>query len=97
MPPQSAFFGAIRNNRLVSTALCVVSGGCAVIECVATAPDARRQGTARAVLSALEHWAASQNADLLGLQVVSDNTPAVGLYQSLGFVPGAANRFWMRA
>lgn len=96
VPPRSAFFAAARNGRLVSTALCVVSHRCAVIECVATAPDARRQGSARRLLNAVEHWATGQAADLLGLQVVSDNTAAIGLYQGLGFVPGAANCFWVR-
>jgi GNAT superfamily N-acetyltransferase len=96
VPQPRAFFGCVRDGRIVSTALCVVSFGCAVIECVATRADARRQGTALAVLQALEGWASTQAADLLGLQVVSTNAPAVGLYQRLGFVAGATNRFWVR-
>ena len=41
------------------------------------------------------NWAARQNADLIGLQVVAGNTPAVSLYQRLGFVVGATNSFWL--
>ena len=95
VPAPRAFFGCHRDGRLVSTALCVIGFGCAVIECVTTRTDARRQGTARAVLRSLEHWAAQQNVDWIGLQVVPTNTPAVALYEQLGFVIGATNRFWV--
>lgn len=94
VPPPRAFFGCCQGSQVVSTALCVAGFGCAVVECVATRPDARRRGAARAVLNALERWAARRDADLIGLQVVPTNVAAVALYQSLGFVTGATNRFW---
>jgi N-acetylglutamate synthase len=94
VPKPSAFFGYRMNGRIISTALCVIGFGCAVVECVATRSDAREQGGARAVMAALLCWAAQQGADLIGLQVVSFNAPAVRLYRSLGFAPGATNRFW---
>lgn len=96
IPSPRRFFGRRRNGRIAATALCVVSHGCAVVECVATRADARRQGAALAVMLALEAWAAAQSVDLLGLQVVSTNTPAIRLYEQLGFDPGATNRFWVR-
>ena len=34
--------------------------------------------------------------DLLALQVVGTNTAAVQLYQRLGYVAAATNRFWVR-
>jgi ribosomal protein S18 acetylase RimI-like enzyme len=80
----------------MATALCVVGFGCAVVECVATRPDVRRQGAARAVMTGLLAWAAEQEADLVGLQVVAGNVAAVRLYEGLGFVAGATNRFWVR-
>jgi N-acetylglutamate synthase len=92
VPAPRAFF----LYRGISTALCVVGFGCAVIECVATRADAKRQGAARSVMTALLAWAANQDADLVGLQVVADNTPAVRLYEQLGFVSLATNRFWMK-
>jgi GNAT superfamily N-acetyltransferase len=95
VPRPSAFFACRRDGRIVSTALCVIGFGCAVVECVATRSDARQQGSARGVMAGLLSWAAQQGADLVGLQVVAGNVPAVQLYQSLGFVPGATNRFWL--
>ena len=97
VPPPRRFFGCRRGGRIVATALGVVGHGCVVIECVATRTDCRRQGAARAVLLALEAWAGRRTADLLGLQVVGTNNPAVALYESLDFRGGATNRFWTRA
>jgi N-acetylglutamate synthase len=91
-----AFFGGRLEGKVVATSLCVVSFRCAVIECVATHPDVRRKGAARSVLAALERWAGQQLVDWTGLQVATDNVPAVALYQRLGFVAGATNNFWIR-
>lgn len=95
IPAPRAFFGCHRAGEIVATALCVVSFSCAVIECVTTRADARRQGAALSVLTALEQWAAQQAVDWIGLQVVTGNTPAVTLYERLGFVAGATNNFWV--
>jgi GNAT superfamily N-acetyltransferase len=97
VPAPRAFFGCMRDGRVVSTALAVVGFGCVVVECVTTRADARRQGLAAATMRALAHWASAQAADLIGLQVVSSNAAAIGLYQGLGFAAGATNRFWMRS
>lgn len=96
IPAPAAFFAMHLDGAPVATALCAVDAGCGVVECVATNQMARRRGAARAVMLALESWASLQGADLLGLQVVQTNAPAVNLYASLGFVPGAINRFWVR-
>ena len=93
---RSGFLGYRAHGRLIATALCVVGFGCAVLECVATRADARRNGGGRAVMRGLLSWAAGQDADLVGLQVVPGNVPAVRLYGSLGFTAGATNRFWSR-
>jgi GNAT superfamily N-acetyltransferase len=96
IPAPSAFFGCRRGRQIVATALCVVSHGCAVIECVATRPDARRQGAAQLALAALEGWAAQYSVNWIGLQVAAGNSAAVALYRRLGFVAGATNSFWVR-
>ena len=95
VPQPRAFLGCRRGGRIVSTALCVAGYGCAVIECVTTRSDSRRQGSARAVLATLEHWASLQDIDRIGLQVIADNAPAIALYQQLGFLRGATNNFWL--
>lgn len=96
IPGPRAFFGAYRDGRMAATALCVIAHGCAVVECVATDALMRRQGAARQVMSALSGWAATQDAELIGLQVTASNEPAVNLYRSLGFHPSATNRFWIK-
>ena len=95
VPAPRAFFGCRREGRIAATALCVIGHGCAVVECVATRSDFRRQGAALEVMAALEAWAASQPVDLLALQVVSTNAPAVKLYERLGFATAATNQFWV--
>lgn len=96
IPRPCRFFACRRDGRIVSTALSVIGYGCAVVECVSTRAAARRQGGAASTLIALERWAATQEADLLGLQVVATNAPAVALYERLGYVPAACNRFWVK-
>jgi GNAT superfamily N-acetyltransferase len=96
IPGPRAFFAHRHDGRIISTALCVVLGDCAVIECVATRADARGQGGAMSVLGALEAWAHRQGARLLGLQVSEENPPALALYGRLGFTVVDRNRFWLR-
>jgi N-acetylglutamate synthase len=48
-------------------------------------PAARRNGLALAVVSALLDWGASQGATTAYLQVLTDNEPALRLYERLGF------------
>lgn len=96
IPAPKAFFAYRRDGRFIATALCAVSNGCAVIECVATRMDSRQQGAARGVLAGLLDWAFRQDADWVGLQAVADNTAAIRLYESLGFVAGATNWYWTK-
>ena len=52
---------------------------------LATAPPYRRRGLGRQVLAELVDWGAAQGATTLWLHVETDNAPALGLYDALGF------------
>ena len=62
-----------------------VSGSWLGIFCMATRPEYRRKGAARAVLGALTEWGSGQGATDAYLQVFSENLAAITLYQALGF------------
>jgi len=94
VPQPCGFFSCRRAGQVISTGLCVADGDFAVIECMATRAEARRQGGADAVLRSLEAWAAARGVKTLALQAVADNTAAIPLYARFGFAPVATNRFW---
>ena len=52
---------------------------------VVVAPAARRTGLARRLLAAGFEWAGQRGAERVLLEVEAGNTPAVTLYESLGF------------
>jgi ribosomal protein S18 acetylase RimI-like enzyme len=97
IPDLRAFFSVRRGGRVISTALCVVHGGHAVAECVATRQDVRGQRAADSAMRALMTWAASLGAHTVGLQVLERNQSAISLYRRLGFQMICTNRFWVKA
>jgi ribosomal protein S18 acetylase RimI-like enzyme len=52
---------------------------------IEVSPDHRRRGLARAVMAALVGWGAERGATTAYLQVLSDNAPALALYEGMGF------------
>ena len=83
-----AVFAAVRDDAgtIASIAKGAVHDGIVCLNMVASDPAKLRRGYSRACVSAILDW--GRNA--LGvegacLQVVSDNWPAIRLYQSLGF------------
>ncbi len=83
--PEVALFVPQADGRPVATGICVHDSELAGLFEIATDPAARGQGHARAlVLSALK-WARARGASVAWLQVEADNTPAIRLYESLGF------------
>ena len=96
VPKPRRFFQHRANGRTLSTVLCVCADGQAVLECVTTLAEARRQGAARQALAAAEAWAHAQGVRWMGLQVIETNAAAVNLYRSLGFVAVDTNRFWRK-
>jgi len=59
------------------------------IEMVGVSPDWRGQGLASRLIAFAEGVAHSEGANLLTLNVVSDNAVAIGLYKKMGFVTTA--------
>ena len=64
------------------------------------AEQSRRQGIARKLMAETETLARSQSVDLITLEVLADNDPAIALYDDLGFeeldVPPVPLPRWMR-
>ncbi len=50
-------------------------------------PQARGKGVARALMNHIVSWADDARLDKIELAVTTDNTAAVALYRSCGFVP----------
>ena len=60
---------------------------------IEVAPEHRRRGLALAIMSALLEWGAERGATTAYLQVLGDNTAALGLYEGLGFTTHHAYRY----
>lgn len=82
IPFEVAGLVARRDGALAGVALAVLAGEVSFVFEVATAPEHRRRGVARALMAA---WARAAGDRLLALQVMTDNAPAQALYASLGF------------
>jgi ribosomal protein S18 acetylase RimI-like enzyme len=52
-------------------------------------PSYRRQGIAKALMEYAQTWAKERGYNQIGLQVFTDNQPAIDLYQQLGYQPRA--------
>jgi ribosomal protein S18 acetylase RimI-like enzyme len=94
VPASRCFFTCRRAGEAVGSGLSVADGRLASVQCMAILAGARRQGRARALLSAIETWAAAQGCTHLYLQVEAANSGAVALYESFGF--GVAGRYHVR-
>ncbi len=69
----------------VAFALVLAAGDDAELLTVASAPEARRHGLARAVLARLDTQCRLRGLKRWILEVAADNVPALGLYRALGF------------
>ena len=80
-------FTAVSKENGVITGFCVMrmAGDQAELFQIAVCPDFRRNGTAEKLLSRGICWAREKNAESIFLEVRESNSPAIGLYQKLGF------------
>jgi GNAT superfamily N-acetyltransferase len=86
VPGPRVFAEVVRDGAVIATALGVFHENTVIAECVGTASAARRQGAAAAVMRALEAWGGGLGAHTIGLQAVTTNMPAQGLYAALGYM-----------
>jgi GNAT superfamily N-acetyltransferase len=93
VPGPRVFAEVVRQGETVATALGVFCEDTVIAECVGTASAARRQGAAGAVMRALEAWGSDLGAHTIGLQAVTTNMPAQGLYAALGYVPAGSYHY----
>jgi ribosomal protein S18 acetylase RimI-like enzyme len=85
----STVFGAFQNSQLIGTASFTVSSGLkdshkGLLRAMYVRPSHRRSGAGRQLVQAIIELA-RQKVEQIQLSVVSDNQPALRLYQSLGF------------
>jgi len=85
VPAEAVFVGIRLGGRIAATTLVVLDCPVAIVECVATHPDARRQGAARLAMYAAMRWANDHGARIMALGAVAANAPAQALYAALGF------------
>ena len=85
LPARRSYFSCRRAGTMVGSGLSIADGNLASVQCMATLASARRQGCARAVLSAIEAWAAAQGCTHLYLQAEAANAGAIALYETFGF------------
>ena len=92
--PPRAFARIERDGEPAAVGAAAVEAGWAGLFAMRTAPAHRRQGLARAIVLALSAYAAQAGARQAYLQVEAANTPAVALYEGLGFKPAYGYRYW---
>lgn len=85
MDRQSAYASVETDAGVIAVGRAVAETGWAGLFGMATLPDSRGTGAATAVLTALAHWARTQGAEHLYLQVEYDNVVARRLYERAGF------------
>ena len=81
-------FAAVRDGgSVVAIARASVDRGWVGVTAVEVAPAHRRRGLARHVMRGVLRWGAEQGARSTYLQVAEENSPALALYDRLGFAP----------
>jgi ribosomal-protein-alanine N-acetyltransferase len=85
--PTRMFLIAESNEQLVAYAGAFLpnAGGEGDIMTIAVAPEYRRKGIAKELISRLESWAKARGAIAMMLEVDVSNLDAIMLYQNLGY------------
>jgi N-acetylglutamate synthase len=93
---ETAFAVAEVDGAPAATGLGVRDGEWLGIYNMATRPQRRHRGAARAVLGALMRWGRQRGATTAYLQVERNNAPALALYERAGFTEAYEYRYLVR-
>jgi GNAT superfamily N-acetyltransferase len=88
------FAEIIENEEVVAIGTSNLALPWAGVHGMRTAPAHRRRGYARNLLRALVAFASAEGARRIFLQVEADNSPAIALYESLGFEEAYRYSYW---
>lgn len=85
-----ASFGAgvgicLKDEIIIGYCICQVVFETAEVLRIATRPAYQGQGVAVSLLDELQHFAKDKGGERILLEVRADNTPAIALYQKVGF------------
>jgi Predicted acetyltransferase len=92
--PATGYASLHVDGEIIAVGLGVLERGWVGLFDINTAGEHRRQGNASAIVRALSAWAVSCGVEKAYLQVVTENTPALALYEGMGF--REAYRYWYR-
>lgn len=81
----AAFATLVENGRSIAWGLAVMERSMVGLFDIVTAPEARRKGAGRRLVTSLLAWGAENGATGAYLQVVAANAAAIPLYRDLGF------------
>ena len=84
--PLSRWLAAEMDNRLIGYVGSQTAAGLSDMMNLAVAPEYRRMGVARELVSALAEELRRAGSEALMLEVRASNEPAIALYGSMGFV-----------
>jgi ribosomal protein S18 acetylase RimI-like enzyme len=93
-PPSGLFVVENPGEKPTAVALCVQDNDLAGIMSFAVAAERRREGVGTEMLTAALQWARISGARTSWLQVVSNNLPAIALYQRFGFREAYQYHYW---
>jgi ribosomal protein S18 acetylase RimI-like enzyme len=93
--PEHRLFTLLEEGTTVACGLAVVQAGFVGLFDVVTDPNFRRCGYGARLVDQMLLWGKQQNAKMAYLQVILDNSPAINLYQKIGFVE--EYQYWYRS
>jgi ribosomal-protein-alanine N-acetyltransferase len=92
LEPHCCGFTARLGSAIAGFVLAQFAGGEAEILTIAVGPDHRRAGIAAGLLDRLAEELAQRGAEVLFLEVSTENRPARALYQAAGFTEAGRRR-----